>query len=97
MDVATRIRNYERDAMCKVLNGPDPDRDIDCMFIPHEYSKALYHTIVNDMMVHLSAHALSGSTAMDVFAQWTEMYEGKVIDRGPNAPDEDPRHTNYDF
>lgn len=39
--------------------------------------------IVNDMMTHLAAHALSGSSAMDVYVQWKEMYEGETIDRGP--------------
>ena len=42
--------------------------------------------IVNDMMVHLAAHALSGTSAMDVYVQWKEMYEGETIDRGPAAP-----------
>jgi hypothetical protein len=39
--------------------------------------------IVNHMMVHLAAHALSHSTAMDVYVQWTEMYEGKIPERQP--------------
>ena len=95
MNIDERIKSYEKEALSITLNGPNPDGDVDKMYIPHEYSKQLYNIIVKDMMTHLAAHALSGSTAMDVYTQWTEMYEGKVIDRGPKAPPRDP--NDYDF
>ena len=51
--------------------------------------------VVQDMMVHLAAHALSYSTAMDVYVQWTELYEGKIPEKQPLVPD--PGFTNMDF
>jgi hypothetical protein len=51
--------------------------------------------IINHLMVNLAAHALSYSTAMDVYIQWREVYEGEVIDRGPAPPPRDP--NDFDF
>ena len=95
MTIEERIRSYGLVAVRNTLNGPDPDSDIDKMYIPDQYNRAMYQTIIHDLMQHLAAHALSYSTAMDVYAQWTEMYEGKVPDRGPKPPLRDP--NDYDF
>ena len=35
-----RIRHLSRSAIGRVLNGPDPDRDIDRMYIPDAYVEA---------------------------------------------------------
>jgi hypothetical protein len=95
MTIEERIRSYSLVALSNTLNGPDPDSDIDKMYIPDQYNRALYQTIIHDLMQHLAAHALSGSSAMDVYTQWTEMYEGQVIDRGPESPPRGP--NDYDF
>lgn len=36
-----------------------------------------------DMMRHLAAHALSNSTALDVYAQWSSLYEGSIPEKEP--------------
>ena len=83
MSISDRIKEYEKTALAAALNGTDPDGDIDRMYVPREYTQQLYHVIVKDMMRHLAAHALSNSSAADVFAQWSEIYEGKRIDPEP--------------
>jgi hypothetical protein len=95
MTLEERIRVYGLAALQNTLNGDDPDGDVDKMYVPEAYNKALYKVIINDLMGHLAAHSLSHSTAMDVYMQWTEMYEGKVIDRGPAPPPCDT--DDFDF
>ena len=95
MNIQDRIRKYEKEALSKVLNGNNPDGDIGKMYIPHEYSVQLHKAIVQDMLQHLAAHALSGSPAMDVYVQWVEMYEGRTIDKG--ATPTPPNINDYDF
>ena len=51
--------------------------------------------VIRDLMVHLAAHSLSNSTAMDVYVQWSEMYEGKVWDRGPKPLPRDPDDNDF--
>lgn len=84
MSISDRIKEYEKTALAAVLNGTDPDGDVDRMYVPREYTQQLYHVIVKDIMRHLAAHALSNSSAADVFAQWSEIYEGKRIDPAPD-------------
>ena len=64
-------------------------------FVSKAFVEKYTALVIKDLMTHLAAHALSNSSAMDVYIQWSEMYEGKVPDRGPKPP---PRDTNdYDF
>jgi hypothetical protein len=93
--IEERIRVYGLTALQNTLNGDDPGGDVDKMYVPDEYTRALYKVIVNDMMVHLAAHALSQSTAMDVYIQWKEMYEGDVPEPEPLRPPIDL--NDYDF
>lgn len=95
MSISDRIKEYEKTALAAVLNGTDPDGDVDRMYVPREYTQQLYHVIVKDMMRHLAAHALSNSSAADVFAQWCEIYEGKRIDPAPKLPTH--QTDNFDF
>jgi hypothetical protein len=94
MTLEERIRAYSLAALQNTLNGDDPDGDVDKMYVPDAYNKALYEVIIKDLMVHLAAHALSQSTAMDVYVQWKEMYEGDIPEKQPPVPQTEP---NYDF
>lgn len=95
MSISDRIKEYEKTALAAVLNGTDPDGDVDRMYVPREYTQQLYHVIVKDMMRHLAAHALANSSAADVFAQWCEIYEGKRIDPAPKLLTQ--RIDDFDF
>ena len=43
-----RIRELERQAMIGVLNGNDPDGDVDRMYIPAEFTKKFAELIVGE-------------------------------------------------
>jgi hypothetical protein len=44
--VNQRIRELERQAMIGVLNGNDPDGDVDRMYIPAEFTKKFAELII---------------------------------------------------
>lgn len=70
-----RIREFELTALSRTLNGLDPDGDVDRMYIPHEYSRHLYQVIVQDIMTCLAGHALSNSSAVEVFSGISRIYQ----------------------
>jgi len=43
-----RIRELNYQALCDVMNGPDPDRDIEQMYIPAEFTKKFAELIVRE-------------------------------------------------
>lgn len=43
-----KLRELEIKALRLVMNGNDPDRDVDRMYIPHEYTKTLAELIVRE-------------------------------------------------
>lgn len=45
-----RIRELERQALSGVLNGNDPDGDVDRMYIPAEFTKKFAELIVRECM-----------------------------------------------
>jgi hypothetical protein len=46
--VNQRIRELERQALIGVLNGNDPDGDVDRMYIPAEFTKKFAELIVGE-------------------------------------------------
>jgi exoribonuclease II len=48
--VNQRIRELERQALSGVLNGNDPDGDVDRMYIPAEFTKKFAELIVRECM-----------------------------------------------
>lgn len=43
-----KLRELEIKALRLVMNGDDPDRDVDRMYIPHEYTKILAELVVRE-------------------------------------------------
>ena len=44
----TQIRELEKQAISIVLNGDDPDKDVDQMYIPSEFTKKFAELIVRE-------------------------------------------------
>jgi hypothetical protein len=44
-----RIKELNRQALFEVLNGQDPDKDIDKMYIPAQFTKTFAELIIEEM------------------------------------------------
>ena len=49
-----RIRELEQQALSIVLNGNDPDRDVDKMYIPSEFTKKFAELFVAECMEQIN-------------------------------------------
>jgi hypothetical protein len=49
-----RIRELNHRALAEVMNGKDPDKDIDKMYIPKQFTKKFAELIVREAMDYAS-------------------------------------------
>ena len=66
----------QRQALQAVMNGPDPDGDVDRMYVPDAYSREFYSIIVDQVLTVLAAHALSNTSAIDIYRDVMKVFEG---------------------
>ena len=50
------IRSVGLDALSKVLNGPDPDKDMDNIYIPNAYLEVLVSCLIRDAVEELAPY-----------------------------------------
>ena len=43
------LRNLQMEALTVTINGPDPDKDIDQMYIPNRYVEAYTKVLINSI------------------------------------------------
>ena len=72
-----RIKKLNYQALCDVMNGPDPDGDVEQMYIPAEFTKKFAELIVKECATAFEAEVDT----------WKEMdpYQGSMKRRGTQA------------
>ena len=61
-----RMYELNLQAMSIVMNGNDPDGDIEQMYIPSEFTKKFAELIVRECMEWCDAHATINGTAQQI-------------------------------
>jgi lipoate-protein ligase A len=61
-----RIKELNLQAMSIVMNGNDPDGDIEQMYIPSEFTKKFAELIVRECMEWCDAHSTIDGTAQQI-------------------------------
>ena len=79
-----RIRQLEQQAMSIVLNGNDPDSDVDKMYIPSEFTKKFAELIVADCLKQIKDGLVDESELLYEHDETTECVNEALMDAHHN-------------